>query len=1285
MKKFINKYVFLIFLVILTFTTFISFGFFLFKNYHLILNSFGIDVKENCVYKDNKLFCEYIHLKTSSVDIDADNLVLEIDLKKFFSKKRFIFLEVNKVDITAYKKKKVSQNKAFDIKRLKNTFKYAFYLFYRSSLIIHHLNFNNDTFRLADFSFKNENDKFFTLRPFTIYFKNKKAIVEKLYGGLNLDNLSLYVYLAKFNALNTNFIFTGFYSLRGKGEFAVHTFTPTYEFGDLKIFDVESISNVEIYSDRPTTINSTFSISSIINKENIKISQISGKLSGSYTKTFKGKLECSVSGISFKDNKFSTLHLLSKLDLNPDNFSIRSHNRVYAKSFENKILKINDIYSSFDLTKFSSVTVNGKFNIKAVNGSFSYTGSNIKTNVFPFKVANIIGWLKNKPEYLKNLDATVSIKSNLNLNSKTLLLNANLSNINLIGVKFNTGNVNLEYNTDFSTGNLSANFIGENSFVNLLSTIKKSNLNMDVKFENLDISNLVFTKKLKIASVLTGKGLITGSLDSPHIKIQGKAEYFYFDKIHIKQPIDFNLFYEKDNLQIYASSGNIKSVVSVNFKPVFVDVNIKAKNLNGNTVHPYLLTLNKDLFSKLKPERITGKVRVVYTPEDYFVDLDLKNTSVFVKPIKNRVNSNIKGYLSKKYRKLNISFDTKQLSYKNFKINELYGKINLLNQKIFINLYANGSPKLNSFKLKTFLFLNLNSRNVKSDVNLILSKFGYRLDSNLHLSGNFENISGNIQYNLAKGKKKISSSVVKLKLSKNSVYNLSLKSTKIPFYLDGKLKIVFNSPKADFYFSESSFDGYLSIDSILAKISRRKILKIEKILAEINDKRLHVYETFYTGIIKGEIKYIDYNIKTGKLDIASVGKINRDIVSQFVQVISIYGDINFSYEFTGRIQDIVEKSYIRLYSKDLKLKSNYVLGYVDLKTLVGYYKNSKIDITFNGENDFLLFTKGELSGQIKAKAKPLDLNAVITLKKFPVKFLDIYKGSVDSTLYIKYGKEKYITGKIGLSGQVNLKEDLLRKGKGKKFEKNETKDIHLNIKVYSFLPIYIHSNLGKAYAEVKGTLTGTLKNPIFNGEINIIYGKITYLKNNYNIDYANIKIIDNIPYVNARISTVIANTYIFINIVGIAPDNLKFNFSSTPPHSKEEIMAILLLKNTSSALESIPVISALGKLVFSLLPINKILPNPDESTGFLNSGFEVTITPKYTPTEGIVASIYAKRNITRRFFFAISKPISQTNQTTYIGWYEIGLKLTEKISITAKKYEDNTDEISIMFSLPFDF
>jgi len=208
---------------------------------------------------------------------------------------------------------------------------------------------------------------------------------------------------------------------------------------------------------------------------------------------------------------------------------------------------------------------------------------------------------------------------------------------------------------------------------------------------------------------------------------------------------------------------------------------------------------------------------------------------------------------------------------------------------------------------------------------------------------------------------------------------------------------------------------------------------------------------------------------------------------------------------------------------------------------------------------------------------------------------------------------------------------------------------------------------------------GTAKKPSINGYINIVYGKISYLKNKYNIDFAKIKIIDNEPYISARLSTVVANTFIYININGNLK-NPKLSFTSIPPKSQNEILSILLLKDTPSTFEAIPLFSAIGRLLYMFLPFGT-----EDETGLFNTGFNVMINPSYNPIYGITASIYARKNLTRRFYIGLSRPIKEVEGINIFGWYEIGANITEKTSVQFKWFENQDKEIQLMFSLPFDF
>ncbi|NPA53952.1 MAG: hypothetical protein GXO21_04720, partial [Aquificae bacterium] len=341
--------------------------------------------------------------------------------------------------------------------------------------------------------------------------------------------------------------------------------------------------------------------------------------------------------------------------------------------------------------------------------------------------------------------------------------------------------------------------------------------------------------------------------------------------------------------------------------------------------------------------------------------------------------------------------------------------------------------------------------------------------------------------------------------------------------------------------------------------------------------------------------------------------------------------------------------------------------------------------------------KGKTSSIISGESK-LDINGTVdisTLKNklqiathlLPVRYPSIFEGSLSSDIKIHSKKERilkhYIEGDISVSGRLRLDPDIQKQlskssSNGKNEEKN-LENIVLNLSAKTFSPVYIYGKWGNAYGEGVLKIKGTAKKPVVNGYINIVYGKINYMKNKYNIDYAKVKIINNQPYISARISTVVANTFIYININGNL-QNPNLSFTSIPPKSKNEILSILLFKDSPGALESIPLFTALGKLIYAFLPFGT-----EDDSGLFNTGFNVTIIPSYNPLYGITASLYARKNLSRRFYIAFSRPIREVEGINIFGWYEFGINITEQTSLQFRWYENNDEEVHLMFSLPFDF
>lgn len=383
----------------------------------------------------------------------------------------------------------------------------------------------------------------------------------------------------------------------------------------------------------------------------------------------------------------------------------------------------------------------------------------------------------------------------------------------------------------------------------------------------------------------------------------------------------------------------------------------------------------------------------------------------------------------------------------------------------------------------------------------------------------------------------------------------------------------------------------------------------------------------------------------------------------------------------------MKNTYLRAYSKNLKLRSSYLRGFTNFSRFLVVLDKGKLNVDIFGKSTSS--TTGESNIKIKGTLDVASLknSFILTGKLLPVRYPGIFEGSLNTQIktHSAKNKEQLIKGKIDLTGRVRIEKSLTKQFSKKSPElpqenkENQTLEkIKLDLKIKTFTPIYLYGSLGNAYAEIDLAVKGTAKKPIVNGNINILYGKIKFMKIKYNIDYAKIKIINNEPYISARVSTVITNTFIYINING----NLKnpnLSFSSVPPKSKNEILSILLLKDTPSTLESLPLFSTLGKIIYAFLPFGS-----EEEEGLFNTGFTVSITPSYDPLYGITASIYARKNLSRRFYIALSKPIREVEGLNIFGWYELGLNITEKTSIFFRWYENNTEEAQLMFSFPFD-
>ena len=432
----------------------------------------------------------------------------------------------------------------------------------------------------------------------------------------------------------------------------------------------------------------------------------------------------------------------------------------------------------------------------------------------------------------------------------------------------------------------------------------------------------------------------------------------------------------------------------------------------------------------------------------------------------------------------------------------------------------------------------------------------------------------------------------------------------------------------------------------------------------------------YNGIFSGILHNLKYDYKTKHLSFLTNGIINKTIIPEIIQVISLDGELNYNISFDDSIYNLFKSIEINIDSKNLKLYTPYIEGFVDFKkAYLNYRKKFVIDL--DGITKSTLYGENYVTLKGSANTRPLNFEFKFDTEMLPVRYNNLFVGNLNAKLEAKgTDKESLLKGDIYVTGRSNIKmSDLTQKEEKKKLPEFFEK-VKLNINLSSFSPIYIYGDWGKVYAEAKFKITGTLYKPVLNGYINVLYGKIFILKNRYNVDFINVKILNNIPYVNARLSTSIVNTFIFVVANGPI-DDLRVDYYSIPPMPKDQILATLLLKETPTTLSELPLFSAIGKFV------KLFLPSSEEEGGLFNTGFQVSILPKYTPVQGIVASIYAQKSLTRRLYIALSRALGPIQE--FVGWYELGYRITERTSIVFKKYETNLNEIEIMFGFPFDF
>jgi len=126
----------------------------------------------------------------------------------------------------------------------------------------------------------------------------------------------------------------------------------------------------------------------------------------------------------------------------------------------------------------------------------------------------------------------------------------------------------------------------------------------------------------------------------------------------------------------------------------------------------------------------------------------------------------------------------------------------------------------------------------------------------------------------------------------------------------------------------------------------------------------------------------------------------------------------------------------------------------------------------------------------------------------------------------------------------------------------------LNIDVDYKEPFVVDNNLAYILIEPDINISGTAASPIITGRARILEGTVTYLKKEFKIEKGIIDFTDPYkidPYIDLAAKTQIRNWTIFLELSG-KTDNLKFNLSSKPEETQQDIMSLLIAGKTTKEL-----------------------------------------------------------------------------------------------------------------------
>ncbi|MEJ5173613.1 MAG: translocation/assembly module TamB domain-containing protein, partial [Hydrogenothermaceae bacterium] len=914
-----------------------------------------------------------------------------------------------------------------------------------------------------------------------------------------------------------------------------------------------------------------------------------------------------------------------------------------------------------------------------LNGEFSF-----KDNILNFSTSsvNIADFREFLPDL--NLDGEAVIKATIDVDKKIVNGSAELKRFSVFDFK----NLYIQSQFDYAgdTVNLKSFVNGQDLNINLSGKIDKLStdpyLDLDLSLYTLKLYSIPEIKKLDIDGLISGRGKVSGRLKDIDVNLSGTAKTFRYKDINLTD-LSYTFNYKNKMIEINSNlpDNTLLSKVSIDLGKSTTDIYLKANNFILKPVENFLAK-EIPFIKDLKPYQTSGDIGIKILHHGFETSLNLNNTKIYPLNFKEPITLSITGKISDKERKLHVDGKAQKLLIDDNFLENLSMKVSVVNSDVryilktsFKVSQAEGSFSVEGNFDTDKNILNgivLTDGNVKTDSKTIPTSLNYKI------SGSLDNLQIKGRFSIEKSVIDMTGSV---KSQDKQVYNLELSSSPFSYKLNGLsvdiggiyLRSTYNR------LLENPVNGSLKFTDVSVVEKSYPLVKLPQLSINFDKNKIYVEKTTYSGIFSGKLEEAVYSLKDNNLKVLINGNIDRKYLSEFLQFINLDGNLKFVFSFNGKVQDFSKNYNIIVSGENLRLRTPYTQGTVMLE-------------------DFNIKTKEYIVLNIKGKTKSSFGDAYTTIngtsdlnfdtasfniksENFPVRYKNIFTGIVNSDVKVN-SKKKDITidATSQLTGRAKIEPDIFENQETSGEKPEILKKIKLNINLSTLSPIFIEGSWGKAYLDGNIVITGTAEKPILNGKLNISYGKVALMRNIYNIDFINVKITNNDLYVNGRLSTFISGTNIFVNVSGPS-NNLRYDFFSTPPKSKEEILTLLLLKKTPEQLASSGIFTVLGRVGEILVPFKV----EEEEKGLFGTGVNVNIIPSYSPVQGIVFSVYLQKYLTRRIYLGLSRPLSNYQSYNYLGWYEAGFKLTERTSFVIKTYENRSRSGEITFTLPFDF